>query len=136
MPLEGGFTYHGHGLIGREIAAIVAEDDQAKRGDQPVSGIACYDVHLLLLQSAIQQAQIHDARLSDEAEAVSLCPAAIAVRTLHELVPEARTPLRRVGHHVGDHTEMQAPGILAADDDRERVVEAERRADVKMEAVA
>ena len=122
-----------HGLVRREVVAIVFQNEQIQRRDQSVGGISCGEVHLFVLERAGQQAQVHDARGFGEAQAVGCGQALVAVGTLHELVAEAGAPLRRIGGGLGDGLQAEAARVFAADLDGEGVIESESLADLEIE---
>ena len=47
----------GDGLVGREVVAVVFENDHAQGRDQAVGGIAGDDVNLFFFQCAVEQAR-------------------------------------------------------------------------------
>ena len=47
----------GDGLVGREVVAVVFENDHAQGRDEAVGGIAGDDVNLFLFQCAVEQAR-------------------------------------------------------------------------------
>src|SRR5579863_5559967 len=118
-------AHDGDSLVRREVVPVVLEDGHVERGDQSVGRAARNQIHLLLLQSAIEQPQIHDARRRRELESVGARQALIPVGPLHELVAESGAPLGRVARRFRDGVEIQAPRVRAADYDGERIVEAQ-----------
>ena len=122
-----------HGFVRREVVAIVFQNEQIQRGDQSIGGISRCEVHLLVLESARQQAQVHDARGLGEAQAVGCGQALVTIGTLHELVTEAGAPLRRVGGCLGDGLQAEPAGVFAADLDGEGVIESESLSDLEIE---
>ena len=57
-------------LVGREIVAIVVEDGEPERLDGAVGGVGGDHVHLVRVERAVEQAQVHGARRLGEFEAV------------------------------------------------------------------
>ena len=113
--------------------AIVFQNEQVQRGDQSISGISCCEVHLLVLERAGQQAQVHDARGLGEAQAVGCRQTLVTIGTFHELVTETGAPLRSVGGGLGDSLQAQATRVFAADLDGEGVIESESLPDLEIE---
>src|SRR6266852_3532126 len=97
-----------------------------QRINQSVGGIPGDDIHLVFLERAVNQTQIHHVRLDGKAQMVSLRPSPVAVGALEEFVPHADAPARRNGRNVGYRAQMFAAGVFAAHHHREGVVEAER----------
>ena len=73
--------------------AIIFQDKEIKGLDESVSGVASGEIDLMITQRSRQQAQIHDSRWLRKIEIVSLGEALVSVRTFHELITEARSPL-------------------------------------------
>ena len=96
----------GDGVVGREIVAIVFEGDEMKRVDEAVGGIAGDDVDLMIDESAVEEAEVHDVGRSGEVETVAIAPAAEAVGAFEEFVADAGVPLGSdwsdIGHSYGD----------------------------------
>src|SRR5207237_4754023 len=67
-----------------------------------------------------------------KAKAVGGRQAFVTVRTLHELVPKSRSPMRRVSRRLRNCLQMQATRILSSDLNREGVIKAERRTESEM----
>src|SRR5208282_5956960 len=82
--------------------------------------------------------QIHDAWRLRETQAVASDQALISIRALHELVSEARAPLRRKRSRLGQRFQVQAARIVAADHHGESIVKSKRRshAEAKLRFVA
>src|SRR6202142_2548738 len=119
---------YGDGFIRREIVLVVTEHEQVERGDEAVGRVAGDEVNLGVLESAGEEAEVHDAGRGGEAQAVGCDQALIAVGTLHEFVAESGTPLRSVGGGLRKRLQMQAAGVVAANLDGEGIVETEWRA--------
>src|SRR5207253_2865989 len=132
MARDRGLSNHGDCLVWREIIAIILEHEKIEGGNEPVSRIAGNQIDLLFLQRAIQQPEIHNARRLGKAKAVGGGQAFVTVRTLHELVPKSRSPMRRVSGRLRNCLQMQATSILSSDLNREGVIKAERRTESEM----
>ncbi len=98
-------------------------------------GVAGDDVDSLVDESAIDQAEVHDAGRRREMQGVEPAPAAKAVGTLEEFVAEAGAHFRSVGDEVAGVAEMEALGVFAADDHRESVLKAERLGNFQVETL-
>ena len=92
-----------------------------------VGTVARDDVHLLLPQRAIQQAQVHHARLALEVQAVGLLHAAQAVRALLKLVAHAPTQLRCCLLETGQVRHLQAVRIGLPHHHGKGIFKAQRR---------
>ncbi len=68
-------------------------------------------------------------------EIVARAPAGEAVGAFGEFVADTGAPLGSYGGEVGHGAEMEALRVIAADDHRESVFEAERFGDVEIEAL-
>ena len=124
---------HGHRLVGREEAPIVLELRQPELVDQAVGRVARDQVNLAAGERAVGERQIHLPRRRGEAQPVSPREARVTVLTRHEILPEARAPARRVPRRVRDRPQPEPPRLVTAHQDRERVVEAERREPLRVE---
>src|SRR6266403_2333050 len=108
---------------------VVDERDEMERINQAVGGVACNDVDFFIHERAVDEAQVHHTGLRGEMQAVELAPAFEAVRALKEFVSETGTHLGGERDDVASVTELEPLGVLAADDHRESVLEAERLGD-------
>jgi hypothetical protein len=81
------------------------------------------------VERAIEQAEVHGAGRGGELEAVGGAEAGQAVGALLEFVADAETPLGRVFCGLAEGGEVQAAGVVAANDHGEGVFKAERRGD-------
>ena len=106
--------------------AIIFKHDEIKRGDQAVSVCASHDINLIILQSAIEQAQIHYARGFSEFETVFCGQPFVAIGPLNEFITNAKTQLPRDGSGIGKRFQAQAACIGAAHHHGKSVIEAER----------
>src|SRR5438552_47824 len=136
VALERRDTHHRRRLVGREVAPVVLERDEAQRRDLPVGGIARDHIHLALRQGAVGAAQVHRGRRRGEAEPVDPGQPREAVGALEKLVAEARVPARRHPAQVRNRLQPVAPGVGRAHQDGERVVEPERREPAQAELPA
>ena len=106
-----------------------------ERVDEAIGGIAGDDVDFFVDQSAVDEAEVHDAGRCGEMQAVALAEAAVAVGALEKFVADAGAPSGSDRDDVGDFAEMELLGVGAADDHRERVFESERLGDFEIEAL-
>src|SRR5579859_796009 len=125
----------GDGVVGREIVEIVFEGDKVKRVDEAVSRIAGDDIDLMIEESAIEEAEVHDVWLRGEVESVAAAPAAESVGAFEEFVADAGAPPGSDGGEVGHGAEVEALCVVAADDHGESVFEAEGFREGEMEAL-
>src|SRR5258705_3263399 len=126
MTSDGGLPHDGYGFVGWKVMAVILQNRQTQCRDQSVGCIARDQIHLFLLQSACEKSEVHDAWGLGEIQVVGGGESFVAVRTLHEFVTEAGTPLRRVRSGLGDRLQMQPARIVTAKHDGERIVETER----------
>jgi hypothetical protein len=132
---EGGLADDGDGVVGREVVAVVGEGDEAESADETVGGVAGDDVHLVIEEGAVDEAEVHDAGRLGEVEIVAIAEAGKAVGALKEFVADAGAPTGSDGNNVGDFLQMEVLGVVAADDHGESIFEAERLGDFQVEAV-
>ena len=126
----------GDGVVRREIVAVVGEADEVERVDEAVGGIAGDDVDFLIDESAVDEAEVHDAgRCAAKCEAVALAEAAVAVGALEKFVADAGAPFGSDRDEVGDGAQVKLLSVGAADDHGEGVFEAERLGDFEIEAL-
>src|ERR1700686_1508235 len=83
----------------------------------------------MILESAGEKAEVHDARWRGETQAVSRYQPLVAVRALHELVTEPGAPLLSVRCCLRESVQVKAPRVLATNCDSKSVVEAKRMAE-------
>ena len=114
-------------FVRREVVAVVFELKEIKTVDQPRRGITGDEIDLPGRERAVAEREIHDLRRTAKSQSVGLRQAGISIRPFHELVTKPRSPFRRDSGRIVDGVEVFRPGIGAADEDRERVVVAERR---------
>ena len=94
---------------------------------RPAVASPAIEVDLAGRQRAIAERQVHHVRRPGEAQAVRPRQARVAVGALEKLVAEAGPPLRRFLRRIVDRPEAERARVRAAHQDRERVVETERR---------
>jgi hypothetical protein len=122
--LESGAANDGNGVVGREIVAVVFEGDEAEGVDEAVGGITGDDVDLMIDEGAVDEAEVHDARLPGEVEGVAVAPAAETVGALEEFVADADAPFGGEGRDIGNGAKVGDFGVVAADDHGKSVFEA------------
>jgi hypothetical protein len=132
---ESGLTDDGDGVIRREVVAVVFKGHKSEGINEAIGGVARDDVYLMIDESAIDKAEVHDFGRSREIEIVALAPTAEAIRTLEKFVADPDAPSGCEGREVGDFLEMQISSVVAADDHGESVFEAEGLGDFEMEAL-
>jgi hypothetical protein len=124
------FAHQRDGLIGREVVEIVGEDGEAEGADGAVRRVAGDDIDLVVGEGAVEQAEIHGAGRAGEVQVVCGGEAGQAIGARLELVTDAKAELRGDAGGVGDGVEIEATGVVGADDHGKGVLEAERRLDV------
>jgi hypothetical protein len=134
-PRKCGLADDGNGVVGREIVKVVNEWGETERVNESVCGVARNDVDLMIEKGAVEQAEVHDAGRSSEAERVAIAPAAEAVGALEEFIADADAPFGGERREVGDFLQMKALRIIGADDHGEGVFEAEWLGDFELKAV-
>jgi hypothetical protein len=132
---ERGFADDGDGVVGREIVAVVFESDEAERIDEAVGGVSGDDIHLMIHEGAVDQAEVHDFGRFGEAEAVTFAEAGKPVGALEEFVADAGAPFGGEWNDVRDFLQMEVLRVIAADDHSESVFKTEGLGDFEMEAI-
>jgi hypothetical protein len=132
---ERGLADDGDGVVGRKVVAVVFEGDESKRVDEAVRRIAGDDVDLMIDESAVDEAEVHDFGRFGKTEIVAIAQRAEAVGAFEEFVANAGAPLRGDGRDVGDFLEMEIFRVIAADDHGKSVFEAEGLGDFEVEAI-
>ena len=118
---------HRHGVVRREVVPVVLEHRQVVGVDQAARRVAGDQIHLPLGERAVDQRQVHRPRRRGEVQAVASARPGIAVGALQELVAEAgAASCAPAGAASSIVCSPSRRGIVAADEDRERVLEAER----------
>ena len=130
-----GAANDGDGVVWREIVAVVFEGDEAERVNEAVGGIAGDDVDLVTHEGAVDEAEVHDARLPIEMEDVAFAPAAETVGALEEFVADADTPIGSERHDIRGFLQMKVFGVVATNDHGERILEAEGLGDFEVEVL-
>jgi len=92
----------GDSIVRREIVAIVGQSDKAKGVNQAVGGVAGDDVHLMIDERAVDEAEVHDSGGFSEMEMIAIAPAAETVLALEEFVAHADPPFAGHGRDIGD----------------------------------
>jgi hypothetical protein len=133
--LEGGLANDGDGVVGREIVAVIFECEKAEGVDKAVGGVSGDDVDLMINESAVDEAEVHDFGSFGEAKIVAVAPAAEAVGALKKLVADANAPFGRERCDVGDFLEMEFLSVVAANDHGKGVFETEGLGDFEVETV-
>jgi len=126
----------GNSVVRREVVEIVFESDEVKRVDEAVGGIAGDDIDLMIDESAIEEAEVHDVGLRGEVESVTSAPTAETVGALEEFVADTGAPLWGDGGEVGHGEEVEALRVVATDDHGESVFKAERLGENEVEALS
>lgn len=126
----------GDGVISREVVKIVLKRDEVEGVDEAVGGVAGDHIDFFFSERAVNQAEVHDAGLRGEMQAVALGPAGEAVGAFEKFVADSDAHARREGSEVGGAAEIVALSLLAADNHGEGVVEAERLRELQMEAAS
>jgi hypothetical protein len=133
---ESGASNNRDGVVGREIVTVVVQSDEAKGIDQAIRRIAGDDVHLMINEGAIDEAEVHDARLAGEMESVAVAPATETVGALEEFVADADAPFGSKRCDIRDFLQVEVPSVVAADNHGERIFEAEGFGDFEVEALS
>src|ERR1700751_4717497 len=130
--LEGRVAHERNGLIGREVVLVIREDGEPEGGDGTVGGVSGDHVDLAGVEGAVEKAEVHGAGGSGKLESVRGAEAGKAVGALLEFVADTELPFWRVLCGLAEGSEVQAAGVVSADDHGEGVVEAEGRTDGDM----
>ena len=120
-------VHDGDGVVGRKVLPVVFEHRQIQRVDQPRGRIAGDDIDLPFGERAVHERQVHDARRLAEAQTVGRREPAVAVGPIQELVAECGAPARRVRRQLRQPRQSPRARVRGANQNRERVAEAERR---------
>ena len=105
---------------------VVVQLEEIEALDQTSRRIAGDRIHLSIGERAVAQGQIHHMRRRREMQAVGPGQPRKTVGPLQELVAESGAPPRRLPDRVVDRLEAERARVAAADQNRKRVVEAER----------
>ncbi len=106
---------------------VVPQHKEVECRNQPVRIVPCNQIYLMIFECASQQTEIHDARRTREAQAVTCDEPFVAIRTLHEFVSEPGAPLRSKRRGLRERLQVQPSRIRAANHHGESVVETKRR---------
>src|SRR5580693_8746434 len=123
--LEGGLANDRDGVVGREIVAVTFECDEAEEIDKAVGGVSGDDVYLMIDESAVDEAEVHDFGSFGEAKIVAVAPATEAVGALEKFIADADAPFGRERCDVGNFLEMEFFCVVAANNHGEGVFETE-----------
>src|SRR6202011_780576 len=83
---EGGLADDGDSVIRRKIVEIVLQSDQAEGIDLPVGGSAGDDIHLMIEERAVNEAEIHGGGRSGETKIVAAREPSVTVRAFLEFI--------------------------------------------------
>ena len=134
-PRERGLADDGDSIVGRKIVKVVDERNETESVNEAVGGIAGDDVHLMIEEGAVNEAEVHDAGRRGEAERVAIAPAAEAVGALEEFIADADVPFGSEGRDVGYFLQMEALCVVGADDHGKSIFKAEWLGDFELEAL-
>src|SRR5438309_8350401 len=126
---------NGDGLIRRKEVAVVLQDNHSEGDDEAVGGIAGDHIDLMFLECSVEQAQIHDARRGGELQSIGARQARVTVGAFHEFVTKTGAPSGSVSDEVRDGAQFEFLRVFIANHNGKRIVESERRANLKTEAI-
>jgi hypothetical protein len=133
---ESGLADNGNSVIGRKIVKVVFESDQAEGIDLPVGGVASDDIHLMIEERAINEAEIHGGGGRSETQIVAARESRITVRAFLKFIANAGTPLRRDGNKIGDSPQVKIVGVIGANDHGEGIFKAKWLGQFKLKTLA
>src|ERR1700692_626753 len=122
-------------VIWWKVMAVIFQDHQMQRVDDAVGGVAGHNVHFVILQRAINQAEVHHAGLLAESQAVALAPSTKTIRALQKFKPNADAPLRSYRREVRHAPKMKLPRVLTAYDHRKGVFKAQWLGNFKIKSL-
>src|ERR1700687_242451 len=122
---ERGLADNGDSVIGRKIMKVVLESDQAEGVDLPVGGVASDDIHLMIEERAINEAEIHGGGRRSETQIVAARESRVTVRAFLKFIANTGTPLRRDGNEIGDSPQVKTVGVIGANDHGKGIFKAE-----------
>src|SRR5690242_8708074 len=99
---EGGFANDRNGIVGRKIMMVVGKSDEPERVDEPISGIAGDDVHLVINQGAVDEAEVHYFRGLGEMQIVACCQSGKTVGAFKKFVTNSGAPFGSKWGKVGN----------------------------------
>src|SRR5439155_7963282 len=123
IPLERDPPHDWRRPVRGKVVVVNGQHGEVQMLDLRVGRVARDEVHLTVDERPIQEPQVHDPDLLEPQPVDTLEPR-VPIGALLELVAERRSPLARARHRVRDRANAR---VLAADDEREGVVEPERR---------
>jgi hypothetical protein len=132
---EGRLADDGDGVVRREVVEIVREGHEPEGVDEAVGGVAGDDVHLMIDESAVDEAEVHDFGRFGKVETVAGAEPGEAVGALEEFVTDAGAPLGGERGKVRERLEVEILGIVAADHHGEGVLETKGLCDFEAEAL-
>src|SRR6267378_5559217 len=106
-----------------------------ERLNEAVGGVAGNDVNFFVDEGAVDKAEIHDAGLGGEMQAIDLAPATKTVGAFEEFVSETRAPLGGVRDDVAGVAKVKALRIVATNNHGEGVFKAEGLGDFEIETL-
>ncbi len=121
---ERGLANYGDGVVRREVVAVVSEGDEPEGVDEAVGGVAGDDVHLMIDEGAVDEAEVHDFGGLGKMETVVFAEAAETVGALEEFVAGTGAPFGGKRRDIGNFLQMEIFRVVAADDHGEGVFEA------------
>src|SRR6267143_7207343 len=89
---ESGLADDRDGVVGRKVVAVVFEGYESEGIDEAICGVARDDVNLMIDESAVDEAEVHDFGRFGEMEIVAAAPAGEAVGTLEKFVADSDAP--------------------------------------------
>jgi len=132
---ERGLADDGDGVVRGKVVAVVFEGHEAEGVNEAVGGVTGHDVHLMIHEGAVDEAEVHDFGCSGKVEIVAVAPTTEAVGALEEFVADAGAPFGGEGRDIRDLLQVKILRVVAADDHGESVFEAEGLGDFEMKAI-
>jgi hypothetical protein len=132
---EGFVADEWNGLVGREVVPVVVENGEVEGLDGTVCSVGGDHVDLMVIEGAIEEAEIHRSRRASEVEAVGGAETGEAVGALLEFVTDTETHLPGEFCGLAECGDVKALSVVAADDHGEGIVEAEGRGYGDLEAL-
>lgn len=90
---ENGLADDGHGIVRWKVVAVVGECNEAKCIDEAIGGISSDNVHLMVDERAVDEAQVHHFGRFGKVEIVASAEAGEAIGTLEKFVADTGAPL-------------------------------------------
>src|ERR1700675_1836900 len=107
-----------------------------QRVDDAVGGVAGHNIDFVILQRAVNQAEIHHAGLLGKMQAVALAPSTKTIRAFQKFKTDSDAPPGSDRNEVRHMLKMRLPRVLATYHHGESIFEPERLGDFKIEALA